>query len=298
MSFALPTNTNISKARFIVNPISGNGKNKDIDILIGKYIDRSKFSHEICWTRREGDASKLSKEAKEMGIDVVVAVGGDGTVHEVGNALIGSNTALGVIPTGSGNGFARHCGIPCNPKQAIELLNKASVHQVDTVKINEDHFLNMAGIGFDAHIAHEFSKNEGRGFLNYLKLVLKNFQSYKPNEYKLTIDGKEMHRHAFLISFANSSQYGNNVLISPKSKIDDGLFETVILKPFSWISIPYLLTQLLTSNINHSKCMEIISGKEVIIDGGPFQLHLDGEPAVSHDKIHLTIHPLSLKVLY
>ncbi len=297
MSYALHTNTNISKIRFIVNPVSGNGKNKDIDILIGKTLDRKKFSHEICFTQGPGDATRLSREAKDKAIDIVVAVGGDGTVHEVGKALIGSNTALGIIPTGSGNGLARHCGISCNPKKAIELINKMTIHSIDTVKINEDHFLNMAGIGFDAMIAKKFAQDGRRGFFTYLKLTVNSFFSYKSFDYKFTIDGKEMNETAFLISFANSSQYGNNIRISPKAKIDDGFLDVAILKPFSWLSLPLLSVQLLTSNIDKSKYLHIIPGKEVIVEGGPFHIHLDGEPATSQDKIHLTIIPSSLKLV-
>lgn len=293
----MPTRPNIFKVRFIINPISGNGKNKDIALLIGKILDRTKFTHEICFTQSQADATRLSREARDKGMDLVVAVGGDGTVHEVGKALIGSNTALGIIPRGSGNGLARHCGIPCEPVKAIKLINQMKMRPIDTVKINGDHFLNMAGIGFDAYIAKKFSLDIKRGFFTYLKLVMKHFFSYKCQDYKLIIDGKKMEQKAFLISFANSSQYGNNIRISPKAKIDDGLLDVVILHPFPLISTPRLIFQLLSSKIDQSKYVEIIPGKEIIVEGGPFHTHLDGEPVTSKNNLNLTVLPFSLNLV-
>lgn len=291
------TTKNISKVRFIVNPISGNGKNKGIGTLIEKTLDHSQFSHEICFTKMQGDATRLCREAQDKGMDLVVAVGGDGTVHEVGKALIGSSTVLGIIPTGSGNGLARHCGIPCDPIKAIELINHMTIRTIDTVEINGDHFLNVAGIGFDAHIAKKFSEHGMRGFFTYMKLVFKEFFSYKGQDYVLKIDGKEIAQRAFMISFANSTQFGNNIRISPKAKINDGLLDVAILSPFPLWSIPLMLLQLFTSNIDKSKYLNIFFGKEVIIEGGPFNAHLDGEPVTLEMNIHLKVVPASLKLI-
>jgi diacylglycerol kinase (ATP) len=293
----MPTTPNIFKVRFIINPISGKGKNKGIALLIGKTLDRTKFSHEICFTQSQADATRLSREAKSKGMDLVVAVGGDGTVHEVGKALIGSNTVLGIIPTGSGNGLARHCGIPCDPVKAIKLINEMKTRTIDTVKINGDHFLNMAGIGFDAFIAKKFSLDIKRGFFTYLKLVMKHFFDYKCQDYKLVIDGKKVEQKAFLISFANSSQYGNNIRISPQAKIDDGLLDIAILRPFPLASTPVMLYQLLSSKIDNSKYLEIIPAKEVTVEGGPFHTHLDGEPVTARNHLHLSVLPSSLKLV-
>jgi YegS/Rv2252/BmrU family lipid kinase len=293
----MPTKQNISKVRFIINPISGRGKNKNIPLLIGKILDRTKFSHEIYFTQSQADATRLSREAKDRGMDLVIAVGGDGTVHEVGKALIGSNTALGIIPTGSGNGLARHCGIPCDPVKAIKLINEMKTSTIDTVKINGDHFLNMAGIGFDAYIAKKFSIDIKRGFFTYVKLVMRHFFSYKCQDYKLIIDGKNIEKKAFLISFANSSQYGNNICISPKAKIDDGLLDIAILRPFPLVSTPMMLLQLLSSKFDSSKYLDIIPAKDVTVEGGPFHTHLDGEPVTSKDSLHLSVLPSSLKLV-
>ncbi len=291
----MPQLKSISKICFIINPISGKGRAKGIAELIEKYLDKSKFTYEILYTTAKGDATRLSKDASEKGLDLVIAVGGDGTVHEVGKALIHTNTALGIIPAGSGNGLALHCNIPTDPKKAIELINRMTLHDIDTIQVDMDHYLNMAGIGFDAHIAWRFAEHGKRGLFNYIKLILFDYFSYKNNEYNLTIDGKTISRQSFLISFANSAQYGNNFRISPHSKINDGYLDVVILHPFSTWSAPSMLFNLLRSQ--PSKYIEIIPAKEVIIHGGPFKAHMDGEPATFNKDACLKINPNSLKLL-
>jgi diacylglycerol kinase (ATP) len=296
MSYDVHITKNTSKVLFIINPASGNGKNKAISSIIENTIDRAKFNYEIKYTTKQGDASKFSSEACLNEYDMVIAVGGDGTVHEVGIPLIGSNTALGIIPTGSGNGLARHCKIPCNSKKAMDVINRMQIQRIDTIKINEDHFLHMACIGFDAHIAKKFSEYGKRGFLSYLKVSIKEFFAYKSQKYHLVIDGIASTHQAFLISFANSAQYGNNILISPQAKIDDGLLDVAVLRPFPFMSIPFLALQLFTGNINKSKYLKIIPCKTIEIVGGPFKAHLDGEPVTFEKNIQMSVFPASLRL--
>ena len=169
------------KIRFIVNPISGTGKHRGIEAVIEEYTD---FEYDAVFTNNSGDATRLSQIAVDEKIDVVIAVGGDGTVNECAKAIIGSKTALGVIPCGSGNGFAFHFGMKKDITQAILQLNSCTISVIDSCTANNIPFVNVSGIGFDAHIAHLFSDLKERGFLNYLKLIKNEIFTYKTKDYK------------------------------------------------------------------------------------------------------------------
>jgi len=200
------------KIRFIINPISGTGKQKGIENLIAKNL--SNFDYTIVYTKESGSATEISRKAIEDKIDIVVAVGGDGTVNECAKAVIGTDTALGVIPCGSGNGFAYHIGMEKNIEQSIKQLNNCSITSIDSCTANGIPFVNVSGIGFDAHIAHLFANLTNRGFSNYIKLIYKELK-YKARNYTIDYDGKTEQVNAILISFANTSQYGNNFQIPP-----------------------------------------------------------------------------------
>ena len=284
------------KLRFIINPISGSGKNEKISDLVKKNIDHNKFQYDVIFTQREKHAVELSQKAVEEKIDVVVAVGGDGTLNECAQSIIGSETALSVIPRGSGNGFAYHLNIDRDVKECIKNLNNSTISKIDSCTANGKPFINVSGIGFDAHIAHLFSNKNVRGFASYIKLVLKECILYPSNEYTIRYDKKEKKVNAFLISWANSSQFGNNAVISPNSKIDDGYFEICIVKKLPRIFIPALLFRLFNKSIKHSKYVEIISCKEAQILCEDGKSHLDGEVYNFGKEINLKNNPLSLKI--
>lgn len=283
------------KIRFIVNPISGTGKQKKLASVLKTALDPILFQYDICYTKSSHHATELAKKAKEEGIDIVAAVGGDGTMNECAQALINSKTALAIIPCGSGNGFAFHFNIHKQLKRAIQQLNHSTIKTIDSCTANGHTFFNVSGIGYDAHVAHLFSKLNKRGFSNYIKLILREFR-YPAKKYTLLFDGKEKKVNAFAISWANASQFGNNAVISPESLVDDGILEVCVLSQFPVTAIPKLLKRLFNRSMHQSKYMEIIRCNEMRISGGDGLCHLDGEPIELGKSIHLQINPQSLNV--
>ena len=281
---------------FIINPISGTVKKSGVEHLINENLDLSKYNYSIKHTQYPHHATEIAKQ-ESTNYKIIVAVGGDGTVHEVGLGLIHTNSTLGIIPMGSGNGLARHLKIPMSTKKAILLLNNFQSKPIDTVKINDTHFLGAGGIGFDAHISYLFAKATKRGFITYLQLSVKEFFSYNEHNYQLIIDGKIFYKKAFLITFANSNQYGNNAFIAPNAVIDDGWISIVILKKFSLIYAIPLAIKLFTKKINPSKFVEEIKVKKAQIISPSNEIHLDGEPLLIENTINIEVLPLSLNVI-
>lgn len=286
--------------RFIINPASGSGKKQHSGMTkaIEKFLDKNIYCGKIKFTQMPGHATKLGNAFRKKEFDVVVAVGGDGSVNEVGQSLINSNTALGIIPTGSGNGLARFLKIPINIKKAIQILNQGKIQCIDTMSINGKSFVNCAGIGFDAHISYLFATHGKRGFKAYLRIAATEFSNYRTEKYKLKIDDIEIERQAFLICFANSSQFGNNVHIAPKAKVNDGLADVVIVKPHPYLSTFVIALQLLTKTAAKSKYVEMYQGKHIIVyNKSTIKVHLDGEPAEFDGNLEINVSPLSLKVV-
>ena len=280
------------KIRFIINPISGIGKQKGIEDVIKRYLV---FSYDIVYTKKCGDATILSKKAIKDKKDIVIAVGGDGTVSECSKALIGSNVAIGVIPCGSGNGFAYHIGMKRDIKKAILQLNISTLKTIDSCTANDERFVNVSGIGFDSHIANLFANNKKRGLFNYLKLIIKEL-SYQPEYYKIEYNNTKKEVKAYLIAFANASQYGNDFEISPFAKLDDGLIDFVIVKVFSKWKIPFFLLKVAKGKVHLSKNVEIIKSKEMSIESKNRLVHLDGEPKELKSPIVVKVKPRTLKI--
>ncbi len=284
------------KIKFIVNPISGKGKQKGIEDSIKKNLDSKKYEYSVKFTERQGHAKELCKQAITDGYEAVIAVGGDGTVNEIASECIGKDTVLGIIPAGSGNGFAYHMGMKKNIKASILQLNNATIKIVDSCTANAMPFVNVSGIGFDAHIANLFQNLEKRGFWNYIKLIFKEI-NYKSKKYTINHNGKSRKIKAVMISFANSSQYGNNFHISPKSELDDGLIDFVIVKDMPKRMIPQFLIKVANGKIENSKFVEIIQAKEMEIFSNEKIIHLDGEPKKINKSVLIKNNPKTLKIL-
>jgi diacylglycerol kinase (ATP) len=285
------------KTRVIINPKAGTRGKDNVEKVVYQLLDSSKFDYEIIYTKGPCHATQLSKEAASLGYDLVLAVGGDGTINEVGKGLIGSETAMGIIPSGSGNGLARHLQIPTDPAKAIDTINCFHQTTIDTVRINEDYFLGVAGIGFDAHIAQQFAKSKLRGFWAYAALVLKNYRKYSPQAFEMEVDGKAMKIEGLLVSFAKSSQYGNDIKIAPHAKLNDDHFHLIILKNPPFYALPNLLLKLKNGTISTSKYYESICCREISIPRKKLNAHIDGEPAFFEKGICLKVCPKSLKVV-
>ena len=228
-----------------------------------------------------------------------MAVGGDGTINEVASKLVHSDKVLGIVPFGSGNGLARFLKIPLDPKKAIALINAAQSQTIDTAELNGKKFFNMAGMGFDAHLSSVFAGNKKRGLKSYVELGFKEITTYKAQPYRIEIDGVKHDKPAFAISIANSSQYGNNVYISPKSSLTDGYLDVCIIHPISLLKLPLLAFQMITAKNTPVKLGKKLSEeKHIRIErNAPDAVHLDGEPLQLGEMLEIKIVPASLNVL-
>lgn len=286
------------KICFIINPISGVGRQKIIEKLVSDLLDTTVFEPLLVYTEGPKHATTLAKKAAQDGFEIVVSVGGDGSVNEIANGLIGTNTAMAILPTGSGNGLARHLGIPMDLKKAMLALQKGTVQKIDSIQFNQECFVNVAGVGFDAHIGWEFSKFGKRGFSSYLKVILRELAALKKQRYELEIDGQaKVEKEAYLISFANGSQWGNNASIAPLADVKDGVLDIVLVKKFSWLlSLPFGI-KLFTKKIHTSSSVETIKARQVIVKQEKNIAHIDGEPIESGQSITIKVNPLSLNVI-
>lgn len=286
------------KIYFLVNPISG-GKNKDnFHSLVNANINSDLYDYDIEEWGDNDSVEQMVGKALTKNFDIIVAAGGDGTINQVASQLAGTEKLMGIIPMGSGNGFARHNGIPMNTEKALQLLNRPTLKKVDTVLINNQRYVNVAGIGFDAHIGYLFATAASRGFKTYTKIVMKELSSFKPENYTLTIDGKEYQEDAFLISVTNGSQWGNNATIAPHASTRDGLMDVVVMKPFKFYDVPQLALQMFSKSID--KNIHILSFKAsnvVIQRNNKGAVHFDGEPAEMGTEISFKIDPASLNLL-
>ena len=286
------------KALFIINPVSGGKKKDGLPELIKEHLDTTIFEYDTAFSDRISHARDMAYEGAGK-YDIIVAVGGDGTINEVASAIAGTGTVLGIIPFGSGNGLSRFLNIPMDVKGAFNTLNEARIIDIDAAKMNGQWFFNMAGMGFDAHISHVFAHgSKKRGFFSYLKSSLKEIASYKAQSYRINIDGVAYDNEAFMLSMANSSQYGNNAHISPQASVQDGLLDVCVIRPFPLWRFPEMGLRMFTKTAEGSKYVTIIKGKHIKIEraqAGP--IHLDGEPQVTGTDINVLVQPGALKVI-
>lgn len=265
---------------YIVNPISG-GKNKlPVYRAIRRYTDASRFDFSVCHTKAAGEAAIFARKAVAEGYDIVVAVGGDGTINEVAREVIHTKTALGIIPCGSGNGLARHLQLPMNPEKAVRIINQAVIHHLDYGLINGQPFFCTCGVGFDAFISLKFAQSDKRGLQTYIENVLSSGLNYKPDTYTIEDESGTVHHRAFLIACANASQYGNNAYIAPQASMKDGLMDVIIMEPFSAIEAPRIALQLFNKTLPKNSHIKMFQTRKVRItrsSDGP--VHRDGDPS-------------------
>ncbi len=278
------------KIRFIMNPISGTRSKSDIPILINNVLSKQLFDYEIVTTQYAGHASELAMQAKADGIDIVVAIGGDGTVNEVACAIVHSNTALGIIPCGSGNGLARHLLLPMNIKKAIEVINKCVIHQLDYGVINGYPFFCTCGMGFDAFISHKFAESGKRGPITYAQRILEEGLSYKPETYEITDENGVNKYKAFLVSCANASQYGNNAFIAPQASMSDGMMDVIIMEPFNLLEAPQISIDMFNKTLDKSSKIKTFRTKKLHIKRSkPGYIHYDGDPVMTGTEIDVEL---------
>ena len=288
----------MEKITFIINPIAGHKQYKAVEKGICKYLDHKKFESNIEYSKKKGDVQKISKQAIKRGANIIIAVGGDGTVNEVSSALIKSNIKMGVIPIGSGNGLALSLGIPKNIKKAIEKINLNHVKKIDCISVNNLHSINLIGFGFDAYVAKAFSTENNRGLLKYTILTFKLLSSYKPKEFTVKFNNKIEKIKAFSLNICNGKQFGNNFIISPKSKIDDGKLRVCIVRPYKWYNFISILSLFFFKKIHFSKFYKSFKTDNLIIEGKSKNLiHVDGESHTINKTVNIIIKSKSINFI-
>jgi YegS/Rv2252/BmrU family lipid kinase len=283
---------------FIVNPISGGHQKDDILKMITELTDREQFDLDIRMTEYAGHAAEIATKSAQEGVDIVVAVGGDGTVNEVARSLTHTQTALGIVPCGSGNGLARHLCIPMNVRKAIEILNHCKIMEFDYGVVNDIPFFCTCGMGFDAFISLKFAEAGKRGPITYVENVLKEGLKYKPETYEVE-DETGAHRYkAFLIACANASQYGNNAYIAPEASMRDGVMDVIIMEPFTALEAPQISIDLFNKTLNqNSKIKHFQTQKIHIHRQTPGAIHYDGDPIMTDPDVDVHIEHLGIRIV-
>lgn len=280
---------------FVINPNSGRDKKKaNLLTLLDKKLDKNRFNPTIKFTKRPNHAKELVNEYLEKGFKEFVAVGGDGTINEIGSQLLHKDVVLNIISKGSGNGLARHLGIFDTDEDCIERINAGKIIKIDVGFINNIPFLCAAGLGFDAYGALKFSESKGRGLRNYIKVGLNSFFKYIP----IDIEFNNASYKTFSITFGNASQFGNNAYITPDADISDGLLDCCIVKKHSkWASIKVLI-QLFNKKIRSSKYVEYYKGKHFEIETNePVLIHFDGESKLLNTRnVKIKVVPNALNI--
>ena len=283
---------------FVINPVSGGKKKTTFNKQVLEVLDLNRFDPTFKVTDHANHGFELAKSAIEEGYDAVIAVGGDGTINEIGSALVGSKVPLGIVPEGSGNGLALYLGIPMNESAALRRINRFESVSIDCGKVGDRSFFNIAGIGFDASVSDKFASETFRGPVGYLRTVINVLSKYKPKKYTLNIDGKIYEREAFMISVANSPQYGNNAYIAPNASINDGLLDVCIVHKFPLYTLPMMIFHLFNKTADQSEYVEIIPGKKICIEQeGKAPVHLDGEPMDLGNKINIEVEGNALNII-
>lgn len=275
---------------FIVNPKSGVDRNKSIQAVIDNRLDKSVYTYEIQLTERAGHGEDLARAAAKAGAFAVVAVGGDGSVNDVLRGLYGTETALAILPKGSGNGLARTLKIPMKLEDGIRTINKGLVEKIDLGFANEKLFASNAGVGYDALICKRFATSDRRGLLVYMWLITKYLWIYKDWTWNITVDGQQLQQKAFFINVANGCQFGYNFKIAEDASWTDGFFDVVIIKKFPKILGAVLGLRMFSGTLLKSKYVQRIRGKNITISHPDLKLmQTDGDPMACSNEIHYRI---------
>ena len=289
---------NKKKITFILNPISGTVSKAGIPDLIEERLDKDRFDYCIAETSYAGHATELAKEAAKDGVDIVVAVGGDGTVNEVGRALTQTDTTMGILPCGSGNGLARHLNLPMNLKKCIDILNYCDIKKLDYGIINEHPFFCTCGMGFDAFISMKFAEAGKRGPITYMQKVLEEGLRYEPETYVIEDEDGTHSYKAFLVSVANASQYGNNAYIAPQASMSDGLLDVIIMEPFDLIDAPQVAIELFNKTLDKNLKIKTFRSKHIHIHRkSEGIIHYDGDPITSSADVDISIVPKGINII-
>ncbi len=288
------------KVRVILNPRAGvrTGRTREA-------VERGRPSwsdYAVYLTREAGHATQLACEAVAAGADLVIAVGGDGTVNEVARGLLGTPAALGIVPVGSGNGLARALRIPLRPDAALAALEGGARRRIDVGFVNGRPFLNVAGVGFDAAVGHAFHESgrrgRRRGLLGYLRLCVAELRTYRPQRLAIEVAAERVELSAFVVTFANGPQYGSGALINPGARLDDGRLEVVVFENGPWWRSLLAAPRLFLGGLERSPSYRRLAGDAALVTAGtPAPVHCDGDPAGLAERIEVTLQHRALEVV-
>jgi YegS/Rv2252/BmrU family lipid kinase len=287
------------KVRFIFNPYSGrNRKNpylydRAVDFIAQEHLDGT-----IVRTERARHGTELARQAVKDGCELVVAIGGDGTMNEVADGLVGSPAVFGLIPCGSGNGLGRHLGIRKPGDGAFRTLLRGRPMAIDTGVVNGFSFFNAMGLGFEADIAVRFSRQTNRGLAGYIRVGVPAFFSHQPESCVVHHAGKADKVTAFTLAVMNSDQYGNDARIAPGAKLDDGRFELVSVPRVGFFGACGMLYRLGTDTFDQVKAVSRFNGSEFVVEREKAGwIHTDGEPRATTARLEISLKPRSLRIM-
>ena len=291
---------------YIINPISGTRKKKDLPAFIEKETTKRNIPFDIFPSVASGDYSFLHELIKEKSVTDVVIAGGDGTVSQVVNSLMGFDLNFGIIPCGSGNGLAYTAKISKDPVKALQTIFDGTAVATDGFFINGYFACMLCGLGFDAKVAHDFAQQPKRGLSTYIKQVVKNFFGAHTYSFDIKLNKESFSTDAYFISIANSNQFGNNFTIAPKASLSDGLLDIVIVTSQNKLSV-LLQTLRQISGLNKLQPETSFDKNKAVIyfqtdnititNKSNAPLHIDGEPAETPEKINIQVRPRCFKLI-
>lgn len=285
------------KLLVIANPFSGTNAKSNLEKNL-QLLNEEEFSMEVVFTQFAGHASELAKTGISNGFDIIAAAGGDGTVNEVASVLAGTQTTLGILPSGSGNGFAMHLGLGRDAIKAFDILKKGQDLWVDTCTVNDKFFINVAGIGFDARVAYLTKFNKKRGFIPYLTTSLREISNFSPLDLEIISDQGILKGKFAAAIVANASMYGYNFTIAPTAALDDGMMDVILLKEAPVYKYLLASYRMLTKTIHLSPLVTSFRTKalEIKISKKDY-FHVDGEGFEMNENLLFSLKKKNIKVI-
>lgn len=282
----------------IINPNSGTSRKTSIPELAYNILSENGSELYFVYTNEQGHVAQIIDDVAGQGFDVVIGVGGDGTINEVADAVRPTDMTMGIIPMGSGNGLARSLDIPMDPEAALEVIRKGYIKRIDCCEANGVPFFVTFGVGFDAQVTASYDQKSFRGPLSYVLSTVDQFIKHKSSLYRLHLNGEVIEQKAFLVTCANADQYGNNAIIAPEAELDDGLFDVVVIRNMSLLKAPQVAINLFTKNINESASIDIYRTDHLIIEREEADYaQVDGELLELGRRIEITIQKQQLPIL-
>lgn len=285
------------EALLIINPISGTSRKEGLEERVAQRLAEAGINVTARRTTCAGDATRLALKGVERGVDMVLAAGGDGTVNETANALCNTGVAFGIIPSGSGNGLARHLNIPVDVRSSLDIIAAGRTEDCDHGTVNGQNFFCTFGLGFDAAVSHKFAESKRRGKLTYLSNTFREYVTYRPEEYVISANGQVITDRAFVVAVCNASQYGNNAYIAPHASITDGLLDVTIIHYGNLVSTALVGLDLMTGFIERNMLIHTFRASELSIQRkGGGAVHIDGEPLEMGARLDVKCSPASLRI--